>query len=262
MLLSSFTDTTFSVLSNGIPVAGTWELDAAKTTAAFNPIPAFAEGNVITAATTSFVTDLAGNGLASALTFSFNALAPDFDPPAISLVTPAHNATGVRTDAPITVVFDEQMLSTSITASSVQVRAESFVNEDGVTVPALDVRGSLIVVNDAALNRATVTFTSAAALNFGKAYTVTINTGPQDLMRNALLAGQTANFVTNFQPAAPEVVSPANAETGVGRPVVLRWKRSSDSDPGDVIGYHLFLCNNPAFIGAAAFTNTLLPSCT
>jgi hypothetical protein len=38
----------------------------------------------------------------------------------------------------------------------------------------------------------------------------------------------------------------------VARPVVLKWKRSSDSDPADVIAYHLFLCNNPSFIGTGA----------
>jgi hypothetical protein len=88
-------------------------------------------------------------------------------------------------------------------------------------------------------------------LAFGTAYTVTVGTGAQDQLRNALSAGQTANFVTNFQPVAPEIVFPANGGTGVGRPVVLRWKPASDSDPGDVIAYHLFLCNNPTFIGTA-----------
>jgi hypothetical protein len=252
MLLSSLTNTTFTVLANGTPVPGAWELDAAKTTAAFIPVAFFPETNVITAATTTFVTDIAGNGLSTALTFSFTATAADLTPPAIALVTPANNVTGVRTDAPITVAFNEQMLSSTITSTSIRVRAESFVDENGLTVPAQDVAGTLTLANNAATNKAIATFTPTAALAFGRAHTVTVGTGAQDLMRNALTAGQTANFVTNFQPSVPEVVSPANAATGVARPVVLKWKRSSDSDPADVIAYHLFLCNNPSFIGTGA----------
>jgi hypothetical protein len=245
MLLSSFTNTTFTVTANGVDVAGAWELDPAKTTAAFIPGVPFTANEVITAAT-STVTDLAGNALASALTFSFTADPADFTAPSISLITPANNTTGVRTDAPITITFNEAMLSSTISATSIKVTRNSFVSvETGSTVLAQDVAGTIT------LNGATATFTPTAALSFGRDFTITVGTSAQDLLRNALAAGQTANFVTNFQPAVPEIVSPANAETGVGRPVVLRWKRSSDSDPGDVIGYHLFLCNNPSFIGGA-----------
>jgi hypothetical protein len=255
MLLSSLTNTTFTVLSNGTEVPGAWELDAAKTTAAFIPVAFYPEGNIITAATTTFVTDIAGNGLLTALTFSFTATAADLTPPAIASVTPADNDTGVRTDAPITVAFNEQMLSSSVTSTSIRVQALAFVDENGQTVPAQDVAGTLTLANDAVTNKAIATFTPAAALAFGRSYTVTVGTGAtagaQDLMRNALTVGQTAKFVTNFQPSAPEVVSPANAATGVARPVILHWKRSSDSDPTDVIAYHLFLCNNPSFIGTA-----------
>jgi hypothetical protein len=241
MLASSITDATFTVLSNGTPVAGTRTYDAPNNTVTFVPSPDFTETAVITATTTTFMTDVAGNGLSTALTFSFTATAADRTPPAIVSVSPANNATGVRTDSVITIAFDEQMLGTSITANTIQVTT------GGVAVP-----GTLTIANDAVNNKATATFTPTTALDFGAAYQVAIGTGgPLDLMRNALTAGQTVNFVANFQPAAPEIVFPANAETGVARPVVLKWKRSSDSDPGDVIAYHLFLCNNQSFIGTA-----------
>jgi hypothetical protein len=232
--------TTFSVTStkSGVttPVAATPVYNDANKTASI-ALPVAQEtalvGAVITAQTTTGMTDLVGNPLSTAVTISFTATVPDRTPPTIAVFDPPNNATGVETSVPITVTFSEPMLSTSITNGVMQVTSGGVAVDGTVTVS-----GSV------------ATFTPARPLAFGTPYTVTITTGAQDLASNALTAGQTINFLTNFAPLAPEIVSPANGATGVARPVVLRWRPSVDQD-GDTIAYHLFYCNNQAFIGTA-----------
>jgi Bacterial Ig-like domain len=236
MLASTITNTTFTLLSNGVPVPGATAPvynDANKTASIALPVAQEQAlvGTVINAQVTTGMTDLVGNPLSSAVTISFTAAAPDRTPPTIAVFDPPDNATGVVTDEPIKVTFSEPMLSTSITASVMQV-----------TSGGIPVDGTVTVSGDVA------TFTPARPLAFGTAYTVTITTGAQDLASNALVAGQVINFITNFAPLAPDIVSPLNGATGVTRPVVLRWRPSVDQD-GDTIAYHLFLCNNQAFIG-------------
>jgi Big-like domain-containing protein len=230
--------TTFKLLSNGVPVPGTPAPvynDANRTASIALPIAQeqAAVGTVITAQVTTGMTDVVGNPLVSAVTFSFTASAPDRVPPTIALFDPPDNATGVEANAPISVTFSEPMLATAFTASVMQV-----------TSGGIPVDGTVTVNGDVA------TFTPARPLSFGTAYTVTITTGALDLTSNALAAGQVINFVTNFAPLAPEIVSPLNGATALARPVVLQWKPSVDQD-GDAIAYHLFYCNNQNFIGTA-----------
>jgi hypothetical protein len=103
------------------------------------------------------------------------------------------------------------------------------------------------VAYNAATN--TATFTPAGALSFGAAYTVTITTAIVDQAQNGLVSNFVFSFVTNFPPAAPQLISPAGGATGVTRPVVLRWSPSSDQD-ADAVSYRLFICNDPSFIGS------------
>jgi hypothetical protein len=239
--------TTFKLLSNGAPITGI----AAPVYNNTNPpavpptlpptasiaLPVAQEaalvGTVITAQTTTGMTDLVGNPLSTAVTFSFTAIAADRVPPTIAVFDPPNNATGVETTLPITVTFSEPMLSTSITGSVMLV-----------TFGDKAVDGTVTVAGNVA------TFTPTRPLAFGTAYTVKITNGALDVASNALATGQVINFITNFAPLAPEIVSPANGTAGVARPVVLEWKPSVDQD-GDTIAYHLFYCNNQAFIGTA-----------
>jgi hypothetical protein len=123
------------------------------------------------------------------------------------------------------------------------------VTSSGAAVPGT-------VTFDAATN--TATFTPTSPLAFGTAYTITITTGVADIAQNTLAASTTINFLTNYKPTAPALQVPANGATGVARPVVLRWAPSTDQDL-DAISYHLFICNNPAFIGTGANCQVNIP---
>jgi hypothetical protein len=228
--------TTFTVLANGVSIPGLAPPvynDANKI--ASIALPAAQEtaliGQVVSAQATTGMTDLVGNALAAAKLISFTTTTPDHSPPTIVSIKPAPNDIGVRTDGKITVTFSEPMLATSITASVIELFSGGVAVDGTVTVD-----GSI------------ATFTPARPLEFGTPYSVTVTGGAQDLVSNALVAGQSFNFITNFQPTAPDVIFPANGATGVARPVVLRWTPSSDQDLQPV-AYHLFLCNNQAFIG-------------
>jgi uncharacterized membrane protein len=50
--------------------------------------------------------------------------------------------------------------------------------------------------------------------------------------------------VTNNPPSAPQLVFPANGQTGVSTTVIFEWKPSADPD-GDTVTYDLYYCTDP-----------------
>jgi hypothetical protein len=237
MLASSITSTTFTVAADGVAVPGTVTFNEASKTLTFDPTTDPTVGALVTVTTTTFITDIAGNGVVPITNWTFTAQLPDTIKPQILSMSPANQATGVRTDAPFTVRFDEPMRADTITNSTF------IVTTNGVAVPG--------TVTFNATNN-TATFTPASPLAFGTAYTITISAGVADIAANTLAASNIVTFLTNFRPAAAVLQAPANGATGVARPAVLRWDPATDQDTGDTITYHLFLCNNPAFVGTGA----------
>jgi hypothetical protein len=237
MLASSITSTTFTVAADGVAVPGTVTFNEASKTLTFDPTTDPTVGALVTVTTTTFITDIAGNGVVPITNWTFTAQLPDTIKPQILSMSPANQATGVRTDAPFTVRFDEPMRADTITNSTF------IVTTNGAAVPG--------TVTFNATNN-TATFTPASPLAFGTAYTITISAGVADIAANTLAASNIVTFLTNFRPAAAVLQAPANGATGVARPAVLRWDPATDQDTGDTITYHLFLCNNPAFVGTGA----------
>jgi len=58
--------------------------------------------------------------------------------------------------------------------------------------------------------------------------------------------------VSNADPTAPTLVSPANGAT-VTKPVSFQWTKSTDSD-NDVVSYSLFICTDSGFAGCSGTT--------
>jgi hypothetical protein len=54
----------------------------------------------------------------------------------------------------------------------------------------------------------------------------------------------------NDAPTAPELISPADGQTGVGTPATLVWKPSTDPD-GDAVSYHVYYCTDSTFVSCA-----------
>jgi len=51
----------------------------------------------------------------------------------------------------------------------------------------------------------------------------------------------------NVAPAAPELISPADGQTGIGTAATLEWKSSTDPD-GDAVSYHVYYCTDSTFV--------------
>lgn len=54
--------------------------------------------------------------------------------------------------------------------------------------------------------------------------------------------------VVNHPPSKPELVSPANGQTGLATPVTFRWKKATDPD-GDTVTYEIHSCTKTDFSG-------------
>jgi hypothetical protein len=127
----------------------------------------------------------------------------DTTAPTVSSSDPANGATGVARNRKIAVSFSEAMDPTTVTAANVTVSAP----------------GQASVPGTVAYAGKTMTFTPAAALSAGTAYTVTITTGAKDLAGNALAANFVETFATGSvsDTTAPTVSStnPADLQTNV-----------------------------------------------
>jgi len=180
-------------LNNGVTGAVTYS----GTTATFTPSSSLAYSTAYTATISTAVTDLAGNHLATAKTWSFTTGAvPDTTPPTVSSTNPANAATGVAVNAAITATFSEAV--------------------SNVTSATFTVAGVTGTVN---YSGTTATFTPSSSLAYSTTYTATISTGVKDLANNALAAAKTWSFTTGAVPdTTPPTVSstsPANGATGV-----------------------------------------------
>jgi hypothetical protein len=236
MLASTITTTTFTLTSNNLPVtAAAVSYDAANNTATFVPANQLLPEGINNVATiTTGVTDAAGNGLVSNFTWTFTTVAADNTRPNVASTSPARNALGVRLDSSVKVTFDDTMNALSINNTN-------FTVSSGVT-------GSITF--DAITK--TATFAPSAPLTAGTAYTVTVKGGAggvDDWAQNTMLADFQFSFITNNPPSHPALISPADGAAGLPATVTLTWAKSTDDD-GDVLEYHIELCQNRFFIGA------------
>jgi methionine-rich copper-binding protein CopC len=164
-----------TLTSGGTPLVAT--VATADRTVTVRSDTALAGGTTYTV-TLNGITDLAGNGLAAPHAWSFTTA--DSSPPTVASVSPAADATGVATSAPVTVTFSEPILATS----------GQVVLQAGTTTVA----GTVLSSGDRA-----VTLTPGAALGTASGYTVTVS-GVTDLAGNVLAAPYTWSFTTTGPP--------------------------------------------------------------
>ncbi|PYR93364.1 MAG: hypothetical protein DMF84_10265 [Acidobacteria bacterium] len=133
--------------------------------------------------------------------------APDTTPPAVSMVTPPPNVSGVRTNTTVTATFNEPLNSTTITTTSFLLR-----NPSGSAVPAT-------VSYDAGSR--TATLTPSAALGNSVLYTAVVKAGVKDAAGNAIASDYSWTFTTAAPPPPPPTQGPGGpvlVVTSAGNP--------------------------------------------
>ncbi len=188
---------TFTLTGPGSkPVSGTVTYSTIGTTATFTPTRALAANTHFIATITTGATDLAGNPLASAFTWTFKTgSGPDTTAPTITLTSPASEATAVPTNASINATFSQAMDPATLNAT---------------TVTLVDETDSTPITGKITYNATNwiVTFTPASALTAGDSFTAAVTTGAKDLEGKALAAGIVPNpwsFTTGSTPGLSSI---------------------------------------------------------
>lgn len=193
MATSTINSTSMIMKKGDTPVAGT--VSYSGMTAKFEPLTDLEYNTRYTVTIATVATDLAGNALASAHTFTFTTVpATDVTPPVVISTSPMNNATGVAITKIITVDFSELIDASTITASTFTL-----------------MEGSNLVNGSVTYAGTTATFTPDALLIAGTEYTATLTTGVKDLAEQALEADFAWTFSTTASGlAAVELRSAGN----------------------------------------------------
>jgi hypothetical protein len=207
MTASTINTTTVSLKNTATSavIPATVVYNAGTNSATLTPTGPLSNSTNYTVVVTTGVKDVAGNAMAAQFTSTFTTVPiPDNTAPTIITRSPANNATGVATNAVVTIQFSEAMDQATINTTNIKLN---------VTTGGAAVAGT--VSYDAGTNTATFTPTSALSNNTG--YTVTITTGVKDVAGNALAAQSTSTFTTVADTTAPTIIanSPTNGQTGV-----------------------------------------------
>ena len=234
----------------GTPVAGTVAYSVASRTAIFTPSAAsgLPANTLFTATVTTAATDLAGNALAVATSWSFTTAAlADTTRPTVLSTVPAAGASNVATNSKITAVFSEDMDASTLSGASFTLTNSTLGSAVAGTVSY-------------AAGARTATFTpTGGSLPNNTAFTATVTAAATDLAGNGL-AGNTAAFpnagshVWTFNTAAVgdtiaptvTVVNPLDGSTGICLTKVVSATFSEVMDPATVNAASFFVTDRGA----------------
>jgi len=184
---ASLTTATMVVKQGSTAVAGPVVVGADGMTATFTPGAVLAVSTVYTATITSGAKAASGVALAADHTWSFTTgAAADLTAPTVSSTSPAGSATGVPTNAKVTVTFNKPMDPASLTAATLTV------SQGAVQVSGIVSYGT---------TGTTATFTPASNFAGGVAFNATVTAGAKDLSGNALAAAHAWTFTTGTSAA-------------------------------------------------------------
>ena len=254
----------------GTPVAGTVAYSVASRTAIFTPSAAsgLPANTLFTATVTTAATDLVGNALAVATSWSFTTAAlADTTRPTVLSTVPAAGASNVATNSKITAVFSEDMDASTLSGASFTLTNSTLGSAVAGTVSY-------------AAGARTATFTpTGGSLPNNTAFTATVTAAATDLAGNGL-AGNTAAFpnagshVWTFNTAAVgdttaptvTVVNPLDGSTGICLTKVVSATFSEAMDPATVNAASFFVTDRGADVpgtvtyDAASQTARFVPS--
>ena len=258
----SGTSLSVSDTSNGnSTVTGTYSVSGDGRTITFVPAGALAPGHQYSVYSISGgVTDLAGNGLSSAVSpvignFVFTAgTAPSTNAPQVTGVSPANGATGIPINAQVAVGFNEPL-------DAAKLSGLTLTGPGGVVSTSQSVTGG----------NQMIALVPVVPLAGGTQYTVNI-AGVQDLSGNVLTSPVTSIFTTGNSAdlVPPRVASsnPSTSATGVSTSAAVQVQFSKPIDPLTVLPTTFYLypySNNIPVAGTISVsadgqTATLTPS--
>ncbi len=182
---------TFYVKQGSNLVSGT--ISYTGSTVSFNPTDPLAANTVYTATVTTGAKDPAGNAMIEDYVWTFNTGAV----PVVVSTDPVDGAINVPLNKVIMATFSTEMNSSSITATSFQLK-----------------RGVNVIAGTVTYSGLTASFTPTLPLSPNTVYSATITTGAKDPAGNSLSANYTWSFATGNVPAVIST-DPANTATGV-----------------------------------------------
>lgn len=200
---STINTATFFLTNSNTPISA--NVSYANTTAILTPMNSLDFDDTYTATLSTSVQDTAGNALAENFSWNFTTgNQPDNNAPQVTSTAPTNNQNNVPVTSNITVTFNEQINTSTITN-------ESFFLELGNN----DIEGEFSF----SANGTSVTLAPDDDLEFEENYTVTLTTDIEDLAGNNLASGVEWKFTTGDAPdtEAPQIedVEPGNNENNV-----------------------------------------------
>src|SRR5262249_38518701 len=153
----------------------------------------------------SGATDLAGNALASNMSWSFTTgVAPDTTAPVLGTTAPGDGATGVPINQAITATFSEAMDASTINTNTFTL-----------------LQGTTPVAGTVSYPNGTAVFTPPDNLALPTRHTSEITTGAKDLAGNPLGSNMSWSFTTGVAPdtTAPVLGATAPGDGATGVPI-------------------------------------------
>lgn len=181
-------------------ITGTISYDSKEAT--FTPSALLATNTTYTVTVKNTVKDLAGNAMLSDYSWTFKTVNPDSIPPQVLSTNPVAGATGVSVTPTIKIVFNEPMLTSTITAANFTVSGGSWAT------PTFD-------------GDRTVTLAlSSGSLAYASDFTVTVSGNVKDLAGNSMGTAYSFKFTTIQNTIPPNIIEyaqvpPFVAGTGV-----------------------------------------------
>lgn len=178
------------------------------------------------------IRDAATNCLASTSTYLFTTSSSDSTAPSITAVYPQDGASSVSLNSPIQIVFNESILSSTITSTSFVLQTTS----GGVAVT-----GTRTVSSDGK----TITLTPSSNLASSTSYTIRATTSITDLAGNALAQNFTSYFTSGSvaDSTAPTIVSfyPSDQSTNVNENIRPQISFSEPMRPSTITNSSIHL---------------------
>lgn len=214
---ATITTDTFTVSDGISKIKG--DISYNNMTATFTPSRPFSYSTTYTVTITAGVKDLAGNAMVDDYIWSFATV--DIIPPLVISTNPANGASIVAVNSIITVTFNEEIDSSTITTGT-------FLISDGDR----NIKGTI------SYNDRTATFKPSGNLSYSTSYTAKITSGVKDLAGNALASDFTWSFTTDSEPditlLTVVTTSPANGAANVSIHSVINATFSEEVDDSTI----------------------------